>query len=283
MFRILFKNVTNDSNNSSKYKSETQINNYSTFSFNSSLPMTKKFNNVDAEFKPKFLLNYSPNKNNNISNIDRKIDSNNIFSSNRLALEDSVEGGQSMTMGFDFEFSDNNTEIAGFNVGQIFRDKNDKRLPKKTTLQNKYSDLIGGAYLNLNDYFTLRYDFSADNNLEILNYSNIKTELNINNFISKFEFLEENNDIGTESYLSSELQYNFINKSSLSYNARRNRKTDMTEYYNIIYEYKNDCLIAAIEYNKDYYSDRDLKPSEEIFFKISITPLTTINTPNLND
>ena len=88
-------------------------------------------------------------------------------------------------------------------------------------MQNKYSDLIGGAYLNLNDYFTLRYDFSADNNLEILNYSNIKTELNINNFISKFEFLEENNDIGTESYLSSELQYNFINKSSLSYNARQ--------------------------------------------------------------
>ena len=57
----------------------------------------------------------------------------------------------------------------------------------------------------------------------------------------------------------------------------------MTEYYNIIYEYKNDCLIAAIEYNKDYYSDRDLEPSEEIFFKISITPFTTINTPNLND
>ena len=282
-YEILFKNVTNDSNNSSKYKNETQINNYSTFSFNSSLPMTKEFNDIDAEFKPKFLLSYSPNKNDNISSLNRKIDSNNIFSSDRLALEDSVEGGQSMTLGFDFDFSENDKEIAGFNVGQIFRDKNDKKLPKKSTLQNKYSDLIGGTYLNLNDNFALKYSFSADNNLEILNYSNLETEIEINNFITKFEFLEENNDIGTESYLSSELQYNFINNSSLTYNTRRNRKTDMTEYYNILYEYRNDCLVAAIEYNKDYYSDRDLKPNEEIFFKISITPFTTINTPNLND
>ena len=34
--------------------------------------------------------------------------------------------------------------------------------------------------------------------------------------------------------------------SSLKYRTRRNKKTDLTEYYNLIYEYKNDCLTAAI-------------------------------------
>ena len=52
------------------------------------------------------------------------------------------------------------------------------------------------------------------------------------------------------------------------------------EYYDLIYEYKNDCLTAAIKYNKDYYSDTDLKPNEEIFFSISIIPLSTFNSPN---
>ena len=42
-------------------------------------------------------------------------------------------------------------------------------------------------------------------------------------------------------------------------------RTDLTEYYNFMYQYKNDCLAASIEYNKDYYSDRDLKPDESIF------------------
>ena len=32
-------------------------------------------------------------------------------------------------------------------------------------------------------------------------------------------------------------------------------------------------LTAAIQYNKDYYSDKDLKPNEEIFFSISIVTI----------
>ena len=283
-YEILFKNVSTDKENSSNHENETQIRNYSTFSFNSSLPMEKKFENNSAELKPKLLLKFSPNKNNNISGLDRKIDAINLFSSDRLNLENSVEGNQSMTLGFDFDiFNDENDEIIGLSLGQIIKDKNDSKLPKQTTLQNKYSDLIGSTYLNLNENLQIEYNFSADNNLEILNYSNLNTEIKVNNFISKFEFLEENNDIGTESYLKSDLKYNFINNTSLSYNTRRNRKTDLTEYYNIIYEYKNDCLVASIEYNKDYYSDRDLKPNEEIFFKLSIVPFTNINSPKLND
>ena len=50
------------------------------------------------------------------------------------------------------------------------------------------------------------------------------------------------------------------------------RKIDLTEYYNLIYEYKNDCLIAGIKYNKTYYEDRDLKPSR---FTITLSPLTS--------
>ena len=47
-------------------------------------------------------------------------------------------------------------------------------------------------------------------------------------------------------------------------------------YYNLIYEYKNDCLIAGIKYNKTYYSDRDLQPAEELMFKLTLVPLTSV-------
>ena len=58
------------------------------------------------------------------------------------------------------------------------------------------------------------------------------------------------------------------------------KKTNLTEFYNLIYEYKNDCLVAAIEYNKDYYSDRDIKPNEELFFSLTIIPFSKISSPN---
>ena len=82
--------------------------------------------------------------------------------------------------------------------------------------------------------------------------------------------------------MTNNVKYNFDNKNSLLFNTRRNRKTNLTEFYDLIYEYKNDCLIAAIEYNKDYYQDRDLKPTETIIFKLTITPFASVNTPSIN-
>lgn len=44
-----------------------------------------------------------------------------------------------------------------------------------------------------------------------------------------------------------------------------------------MYQYKNDCLSASIEYNKDYYSDRDIKPEQSVFFKLTIIPFGETN------
>ena len=205
----------------------------------------------------------------------------NIFSSNRLGLNDSIEGGQSLTIGFDYELKNkDNNDFLGFSLGQIFKDTEDNRLPLKSKMQNKSSDIVGDFNFQPNNNLKINYDFSADNNLDTMNYTKLETQFSVNNFITSFEFLEENNDIGSDSYLLSDVKYKFSDRNSLAYNTRRNRKTDLTEYYNLIYEYRNDCLIAAIEYNKDYYQDRDLKPTEEIFFSLTFTPFTSIATPS---
>ena len=60
------------------------------------------------------------------------------------------------------------------------------------------------------------------------------------------------------------------------FKTRQNRELDLAEYYNLIYEYKNDCLIAGITYNKSYYSDRDLKPVEDLMFKLTLIPVTSV-------
>ena len=74
-----------------------------------------------------------------------------------------------------------------------------------------------------------------------------------------------------------------INASNnLSFSTRVNKKTDLTEYYNLMYQYKNDCLAASIEYNKDYYEDSDIKPEESVFFKLTIIPLGESSAPIKN-
>ena len=70
--------------------------------------------------------------------------------------------------------------------------------------------------------------------------------------------------------------YNFDENNFLTFKTRRNRKINLTEYYDLVYEYKNDCLTAGIKYNKTYYEDRDLKPSENLLFTITLFPLNNI-------
>ena len=89
---------------------------------------------------------------------------------------------------------------------------------------------------------------------------------------STFEYRNENNSNLKDSYLQNETRFNFDNNNSLIFKTRENKEKSFTEFYNIIYQYQNDCLTAGIEYNKEFYNDQDLKPSENLFFKISILP-----------
>ena len=81
--------------------------------------------------------------------------------------------------------------------------------------------------------------------------------------------------------MKNETQYAFNDQNKLIFETRENKEKSFTEYYNFIYQFQNDCLTAAVEYNKEFYNDRDLKPSENLFFKISILPFGGFNTPNL--
>ena len=280
-YELEFKNSLKKGKNSSTYKDDTQSENFSAFIFNSSVPLKKKYENFIGNLSPKLVARFSPHKSENLSDLDRKINITNIFSNNRLGLSDSIEGGQSLTVGFDYDLkTKENNDFLGFSLGQIFRDTEDDRLPIKSKMQNKSSDIVGNFNFEPNNIFKVNYDFSLDNNLGSMNYTKIETQLSVNNFVTSFDFLEENDDIGSDSYLLTDVKYKFDNKNSITYNTRRNRKTDLTEYYNFIYEYKNDCLVAGIEYNKEYYQDRDFKPTEEIFFSLTFTPFTTISTPS---
>ena len=149
-------------------------------------------------------------------------------------------------------------------------------------MNNKVSDLFGDIKLNANKYLDFGYNFSLDNDFKTLNYNMIESTLSINNFITTFEFLEENNALGSTSYLLNETSLALNNNSKILFRERRNKETDLKEFYNIMYQYENDCLVASLEYNKDYYSDRDLKPTEELFFSLTIIPLSTFNTPTLS-
>ena len=81
--------------------------------------------------------------------------------------------------------------------------------------------------------------------------------------------------MGNDSFVNLNSSYEFDENNSFSFKTRRNRKLNLTEYYDLVYQYKNDCLTAGIKYKKSYYKDRDLEPTEDLFFTVTFIPLTS--------
>ena len=282
-FKTILKNVNTDAKNSSKLKDDPQSEILSLFSFDSNLALVKNDEFFKNFLTPKISLRYSPNATKNIKDESRLLNSDNIFSLNRIGFNETIEGGSSLTIGLDYEkkHKENNNSIFSSKIATIFRDEINENLPISSTLGKKQSDFVGEINLRPNNIFQLNYDFLMNDNLDEINFHKLKNNLTINNFVNEFIFYEENNLIGEKSYYENNFSYNFNQNNSLTFKTRENKTDNLTEFYNLIYQYKNDCLTASIRYNKEYYSSPSLKPNEELFFNITLIPLGSTQTESI--
>ena len=282
-FKFLIKNVNTKADKSKKYSNKLNNKISSLLQIDSSYPLIKKIENFTHIIRPKASLKYSPNQNNStLGEEDRRIDLNSIYNINRIATNDAVEGGASLTYGF--EYNKNNSEdenIFKSEIANVIRFNENENLPNNNDLGSKTSDIFGNFQYNAHDIFKVGYNFTIDNNLDDTKYQSINTDIVVNNFVTSFEYVNENNTLNSSSYINNSTTYSFDDSKKLSYSTRINKRTKMTEFYNLMYQYRNDCLTASLEYSKDYYSDRDLTPNENIFFKLSIIPFGQISSPSL--
>ena len=278
-YKILLRNINSNSDNSSNFKNGDDQKLLSSILLDTSLPLKKDGKNFKSFLTPRISARYSPNATKNNFNSDVKLDYENIYSLDRID-NNAVEGGESLTLGLEYSFLDkNNKNVFDLSLANIIRLKENPDLPKIHNLSEKRSNFIGNLNYVPSKYFDLNYQFSLDKNLEDSNYDLVKANFNVNNFVTSFEFLEEDNHLDNVSYLKNKTTFTFDKNKSISFGTSKNLDQDITDYYNLIYEYENDCLTAAIEYNKSYYSDGDLKPEESIMFSIKIIPFGKIISP----
>ena len=275
---IVFKNLNSLGKKNSDYKSSPQIELLSMFEVNTSLPLIKKQKDYNNYLTPKLSFRFNPSDMKNYTNNSKKINTGNIFSLNRLGLSDSFESGRSLTLGLNYKKEKNDlTDINKyfeFNLATVIRDKEEKFIPKTSTIGRKNSNIFGSVESNLTKNIDLNYNFALDNDISTFEYNSLNTTFRFENFETTFSFIEENGEMGDSNIFENSISYN-IENNYLKFNTRRNRKINLTEYYDLVYEYKNDCLTAGIKYNKTYYSDRDIKPKEDLLFTITLFPLTT--------
>ena len=275
-FRV--KNLISSYRNYDQYRSNLSSRLMGIIELQTSYPQVKTDEEFIKYFDPKISLRINPSNMANSSNEERTIKNDNIFDIDRLGLIDTLESGNNLTLGMEFkkEKLEDNNKYLEFKLGTIIRTEDNNNIPINSAISKKRSNIFGKIVNNLNNNINLDYEFSVNSDLDKIDYHSAGAEFSKNEFKTRFNFIEENGIIGNTHIIENKTSYNFDKNNSLIFETRQNRELNMAEYYNLIYEYKNDCLIAGITYNKTYYSDRDLKPIEDLMFKLTLIPITSV-------
>lgn len=275
-FGIYLKNLNTVAKNDTQYKSSPQVELMSIFEASTSLPLIKYGEKYDSTIEPRISLRFNPGDMKDYSGSSRKISASNIFGINRLGLTDTFEEGRSITMGFDYKVEniEDINKYFEFKIASVLRDNDNQNIPTSSSIKES-GNIIGLVKNKINENLDFVYDFSIDNNLQTIEYNSLSANFSSDKFTTGLKFIEENGKIGDANSIENSFTYEFDENNFLSFNTRRNRKISLTEYYDLIYEYKNDCLTAGIKYKKTYYKDRDLLPSENFMISLTIFPLTT--------
>jgi LPS-assembly protein len=284
---LYLKNINSSGKKDSLYSSNIDSDGMGILKFDSALPLLKSTNMNRQIFTPKISLRINPTNNmDNYSNSLSNITANNVYDINRLGISDVFEAGRSLTFGFDYKFDllendiSENTKDKYLEVklATVVRDKFENDIPISSTINKKESDIFGSINNRLFNNLNFNYDFSLDNDLRTINSHSISTGISMNNFVTSFNYIEKRNAIGSTHMISNDTEYMINKNSSFKFSTRRNKEINLTEYYDLSYEYKNDCLTAALKFKKSFYQDDDLKPTEDLFFTITLMPLATYET-----
>lgn len=276
-YNFLIKNFNSYTENSNKYKNKEDYEVFGAMLFKTSYPMKNKSEKFNNFFKPIVSVRYSPNNTKNISNNDASLNYYNIFSLNRIGTNEIVEGGKSVSYGFEYEkYNFQDEKLFGLNIANSVSEKKNNNLPKKTNLNETRSDIVGNLVFIPSKNLEFNYTFSQDRDLKGSSYDSIKSKINFGMFSTNFDFISETNEIANKEILLNTSYLNLDDENSVKLNFAKDLKIDFTEYYNLIYEYKTDCLRASIEYNKKFYRDGNLKPDKSLLFYIKFIPFAEI-------
>ena len=206
----------------------------------------------------------------------------NLFSLDRLQSEQNFEGGTNLTVGLDYEINDSFNQT-NFSIGQIISEKkSNKNMPDTSSLDNRFSDVVGSFNHKRGDNFTLNYNYSIDQNLKETNFNEVSMDYINDNFKFNINFLEEEKKSGENEYIKTSIKYNQGNSGVLTFGNKRNLITNSSEFYDLSYEYINDCLRAGLYYRREFYNDSELEAENSLMFKITLSSFGSVNSPSLN-
>ena len=281
------------------YKFLTQINNINYYSdygapkknlnneinpilgFDTSLPFGRISKESEEYLIPRIFTRYAPGKTTNSNSNQTLLTTDNLFSMNKINNDELIEKNLSFNLGFDWSWQErflpgNNLkeEIskAGLSIGQVIKFSRDADMPTSSSLQQKTSDFVTKANYLVPKNYEVNIKNTIDNEMKGVYYSDLNFTKFFNSGAINFNFYEKNKYIGNERNAKVSLVSGLTDSVKLKIESDKNLKTDTTNFHKLSLENENECIKYGFYFQKNYSSDKDIRPSTSVFFGITLLP-----------
>lgn len=253
------------------------------------LPLTRRHGaNITEILEPSVAVFASPNMGNsstipNEDSIEQEFDETNLFSSNKFTGLDRVESSTRISYGLRWGVHGAKGGASSFFVGQRYRIRKDDSFPDGSGLEDYFSDIVARVRVQPNSNLALAYKTRIDKE----DLSPRRTELDLTagapalNLRTNYVFFDrqENSEFGGREELSGQVTAKLDRLWRASFSSRYDLQGDGDlRSVGLNFTYECECFIFNISLQRHFYEDRDLKPSDSIFFRLTFKTLGEIQT-----
>ncbi len=226
----------------------------------------------------------NPNKVPNEDSVDFELDDTNVFRPNRFTGLDRVEGGQRAYYGIRGAiYGARGGSLSAF-IGQSYRVRRDDTFAEGSGLADNFSDVIGRVQISPGRFVDVLYRFRVDHSDLSPKRNEVSARigppaLNLSTtylFIDQQGLSEEFND---RQELNLKLSSKITPTWSFAASTRRDLEPDGGSLsHRMSLDYQDDCFGFGVSFTRTFTQDRDIRPSDTIFFQIRLKNLGEVGT-----
>lgn len=224
----------------------------------------------------------NPDKVPNEDSQDLEFDDTNLLSRNRFTGTDRVEGGQRLYYGLQMGWFGKSGTSSAF-VGQSFRVRRDSTFNTDSGLEDNFSDVVGRVAIKPNFPLDIQYRFRLDKD-DLSPRRNEVTagigprafKINLN--YSFFDQGTGSGEFGNREELTMGFRSQITNEWALSASTQRDLELNESLRHNFRLEYACDCFGLSIDFTRTFTQDRDVRPTETVFVRLSFKNLGEVGT-----
>jgi LPS-assembly protein len=253
------------------------------------LPLTRRHGaNITEILEPAVAVFASPNMGNsstipNEDSIEQEFDETNLFQPNKFTGLDRVEFSTRISYGLRWGVHGAKGGSTSFFIGQRYRIRKDDSFPDGSGLEDHFSDLVARVRVQPGRNLRLAYKTRIDKN----DLSPRRTELNLTagapalNLQTNYVFFDrqEGSEFGGREELSGQVAARLDRLWRTAFSTRYDLEGDGDlRSVGLNFTYECECFIFDISLQRQFYQDRDLKPSDSIFFRLTFKTLGEVRT-----